>query len=229
LCRKVLSIRVAPPRVNGASEDIVEPPLMGYDAFVVGRPWQDTGQRETLPCDADTVSNCGSGIFPGTLLCAGDQAVAHAAHIVRERSSIPVSAQQQRTPVARMRGLLWRRQLRESNRVHQRPTSGWRNAEPERSTRTIHFPFCRGAEYEICLALDGESRVVSTVGVCSHDNQGYAGPRTRLLSLDEAAALLAVHRRSLYRLRDAGRLRFVYIGAAVRVRGDDIAALMEPN
>jgi excisionase family DNA binding protein len=54
-------------------------------------------------------------------------------------------------------------------------------------------------------------------------------PLTRLRTIDETAALLAVSKRTVQRLIESGALRAHRLGRAVRISDADIAAFLDDN
>jgi excisionase family DNA binding protein len=54
-------------------------------------------------------------------------------------------------------------------------------------------------------------------------------PLTRLRTIDETAALLAVSKRTVQRLIGSGALRAHRLGRAVRISDADIAAFLDDN
>lgn len=55
-----------------------------------------------------------------------------------------------------------------------------------------------------------------------HESTTYSGERTQLLTINEVAAMLAVHRDTVYNLVRRGHLHPVRVGARLRFRVADV-------
>ena len=81
---------------------------------------------------------------------------------------------------------------------------------------------------EAVLAIvDDDLHELATAHVDAELTRRENGPRAGWFSVGELAALLGVHQRTVYRALTSGRLVGVRVGAAWRVRPEDLEAWLE--